>query len=624
MPLDPRVGCALIVYEETAPVRVASHAHCLPRTGQAPSDLDGDATRQPNGVSLCDCGDTSCVCRFNITQFLTLLPLQCHRLSETGACGFCALCIVMRDISNTPALRTLTHIYCAGVVVIQRGYLMPDYCNPLFKCLFTQNSRSSVADMEAMVWTKLSPIVKTYMYAQTLAKFQCGAVSARPMPLRIGPLPASIPEAVPPRYFERWLRTNKRDPIGSMILPLDVTKNTIREHTSRCHAAHQNTFSMQKNLQVCKAMVGTAWMFLSGRPGMDRDSLMLLDANEHVPMSAEAYNGQLDAQNVGEGSAYFVGDGEIVVSFPMIAMLHTRPGTALTLKAAAYAVPLFMMKENVVLRICADPVGTHKTLHNRGFLCFPPGVRSTTREDNATEIANARHAVVAWPEVLFQINNEDGNMKYQRQRGGNAMRYNRILPSFLSIFMQEHNSYARQCDDLESEILARFTVQREWASIQDISSCEKYVLIMLMGTGNALDMLLQAKTLLATRKRKQAARDTVAYYANMGHSITSAHAISFGMMCLLKPLYNACFDVGLNLLAVATGISGWQSSDIARDCSKLLRIQALLSSDADIDCSDHANVRLLGDQVGLCGTHAVSHCVCLDATLFSVHLCCSV
>jgi hypothetical protein len=519
----------------------------------------------------------------------------------------------MRDLGNMRALQTLTHIYCAGVVVIQRGFLVPDYCNPLFKCLFTHDSRSSVIDMEGIVWTKLGPIVKTYMFQQTLARFQCGGVSARPMPLRIGPLPRSMPEVVPPRYLERWLRTNKRDPIGSLILPLDASKNTLHNHMSRCYGVHQKMFCMQSSLQRSNAMAGSVWMLLSGRRDMDCNSSMLLDANEQVHVSPEARHLQFEPQNVGEGSAFLLGEGEMVVSFPMVAMLHTRAGTALTLKAASYEVPLFMcMHECVVLRICGDAVGTHKTLHNRGFLCYPPGIRSETREANATEIAGARHAVIAWPERLFRLNNEDGSMKFQRPRGGNTLRYNRILPSFLSIFMQEHDSYAKQAEDLDSEILARFTLQQEWASIQNISSCEKYVLVMLMGTRNALDMLLEAKTLLATRKRKQAEHDTVNYYGNMGHSITSAHSISFSLMCCLKPLYDACFDMLLNLLAVACGVSGWQNSDIAVDCEKLLCIQALLSSDDEIDGSDHDNVRLLGDQVTLPCTHAVSH-HCLPA-----------
>jgi len=422
-----------------------------------------------------------------------------------------------------------------------------------------------------------------------------------------------MPEVVPPRYFERWLRTNKRDPIGSMILPLDASQNTLHEHLSRCHGVHQKMFSLQGSLQRSKAMVGSAWMFLSGRPGMDCNSTMLLNENEHIRVSPQARDVQFEPQNVGEGSAFLLGDGEMVVSFPMIAMLHTQTGTALSLKAASYQVPLFMMHECVVLRICADAVGTHKTLHNRGFLCYPPGIRSKTRVANATEIAGARHAVVAWPEVLFRLHNEDGSMKFQRPRGGNTLRYNRILPSFLSIFMQEHNSYARQDEDLESEILARFALQKDWVSIQNISSFEKYLLIMLVGTHSALKMLLEAKTLLATRKRKQAARDTVGYYANMGNSIASAHSVSFSLMCCMKPLYDVCFDVALNLLAVASGVSGWQNGDIVADCKKLLCIQALLSSDTDIDSRDHDNVRLLGDQVPC--THVVSlHAYLLHTT----------
>jgi len=68
-------------------------------------------------------------------------------------------------------------------------------------------------------------------------------------------------------------------------------------------------------------MVGSLWMFLAGRKSLDPNHIMLLDTNVHIETPE-----QLDAQNVGEGSMFMVGDGEVSVKFPMICMLLTAAG----------------------------------------------------------------------------------------------------------------------------------------------------------------------------------------------------------------------------------------------------------------------------------------------------------
>jgi len=93
-----------------------------------------------------------CACCFNVMQIMPILPVQCSELSKMGACGRCHICAIMRDIAATPELRKLAKIYCAGVLVIQHGYSIPDYCKPIFKCLFQNDSYTNPIDMEAIVW----------------------------------------------------------------------------------------------------------------------------------------------------------------------------------------------------------------------------------------------------------------------------------------------------------------------------------------------------------------------------------------------------------------------------------------------------------------------------------------
>ena len=165
---------------------------------------------------------------------------------------------------------------------------------------------------------------------------------------------------------------------------------------------------------------------------------MLLAANEAVRVSHADIKAQFEPQHVGEGSAFSFGDGELVVSFPILAMFHSSAGTALTLKDSAYAVPLYMMQEECVqLRISCEPIGTHKSFAIREYLCFPLRVRSKTRAHNAKLIDGARHAVVKWPEIPFRLNNKETDFKFMRPRSGNVTCYGMILPNFIAIFMDE-------------------------------------------------------------------------------------------------------------------------------------------------------------------------------------------
>ena len=244
----------------------------------------------------------------------------------------------------------------------------------------------------------------------------------------------------------RPLQTMKSDVVASScdngvsssskkISPLDVSTNTTHRHTSMSHGVHQRLFSSVSTLERSKSLLGTAWMFMEERSSMDHNLGILLNSNEHIRIPES----QFEAQNVGENSAFLLGDGEIMLRFNMIAMLHSAAGNCLTLKESSYELPLHMIKESVQMRVCCDAVGTHKPWYGRAFLCFPLRVQSQLRDENTALIARARHAVITWPEIPFRLNNTAIGFKFERPRTSNVLCYRVIMPNFLCIFMQEHD-----------------------------------------------------------------------------------------------------------------------------------------------------------------------------------------
>jgi len=615
MGLDARVCCVLVVYEETAPLPVNA------ASSLSDSEQMVHTNAKTKQVALCDCQDSTCICRFNVTNILPLLPMQCHELSAKGACGRCHFCAMMRNIEATPELRSLTNIYCCGVVVLQRGYLVPDYCNPIFKCLFQNDRGANTIHMEAMVWTKLNTFFKHYIKTEVLKMFHCGVRDARCVRGKSAkfsehPISSSSPATMSSSATTPTHPAGPNDLASSVLptksipkprlpstpgesrkfMPCNVLTNTTHKHQSMSHGVHQQLFSSTATLARSKGMVGSNWGFMEGRSNLDCNSTMLLQANQAVRVSHADIQAQFEPPNVAEGSAFSLGEGEIAVSFPMIAMFHTSAGTALTLKASAYAVPLYSlysMQEMVLLRISCEPIGTHKSFANREYLCFPLRVRSKMRADNTKLIEGARHAVVTWPEILFRLNNKETPFKFMQPRRDNVLCFGIILPNFLAIFMDEFNVYAAQSENIDTEISRRYTTKKEWNEIQTIPVKEKYLLIMLMGSHDALRMLLRPSKLEMKLRRQKIPQKK---YENIGTSITSAFAIAFTLSCHMKFLYDIAYDFCLNLLAVAAGNSGWHNSDIQRDCAKMMRLQDLLAPNAVSTFSADDSL-VLGQQV---------------------------
>jgi len=501
----------------------------------------------------------------------------------------------MHSIASTPDLRSLTHIYCCGVAVIQRGYLVPDYCNPIFKCLFHNDNGANVLKMEALVWTKLNALLKHYINGEVLKVFHCGP---RPLPIanvRVRNAAETLISATTPATLSSCATTptcispsgpvlasgSVPAPVSSVstkIMPYNILTNTIHDHVSMSYGVYKQSFDSRAAVPRSKSLVGSNWGFLEGRANLDCNSSMLLSENESVYVPPNEIKAQFEAHQIGEGSAFSFGGGEISITFPIIAMFHSSAGSALTLKESAYAVPIYMCKdESLQLRISCEPIGTHKSFAVREFLCFPLRVRSKARAENTKLIAGARHDVIRWPEIPFRLNAEIP-FKFKQPRTGNVLCYGMILPNFIAIFMDEHSVYASQAENLETDIALRYTTDAKWNSIQTITAKEKYMLVMLLGSRDALRMLLQPSRLVAKLKELRV-EQTI--YETPGTPIMSAFAIAFTLSCHMKLLYDITYDLCLNLLTVATGHSGWHNSDIREGCAKLMRIQDLLAYEGE-------------------------------------------
>jgi len=247
MGLDPRTCCVLIVHEETAPI--------------------GTDSVSISGACGCDC-----VCRFNVTQVVPILPIECIELGKTGPCGRCELCRLLAEIARMPAMSDLTHIYCAGMIVIQRGYLVPDYCNPIFKGLFKSTATSNPLKVEGILYDKFGSFVKRHLLAKTLQMFRCGVhfpkhanqdIVCNMTPTKRRGLrsdsetaaahPASENSAgvslvvSTPAFAARLLQenavVNSSCGVDNRIIPVIVTRNTCSKHRAISHGVHQRLLS---------------------------------------------------------------------------------------------------------------------------------------------------------------------------------------------------------------------------------------------------------------------------------------------------------------------------------------------------------------------------------------------
>jgi len=86
---------------------------------------------------------------------------------------------MMSQIARTPGLSQLTHVYCAGMIVIQRGYLIPDSCSPILKGLYLATCTANVLDMEAILYNKFGDFMKRHIIAKTLEILRCGVQENR-------------------------------------------------------------------------------------------------------------------------------------------------------------------------------------------------------------------------------------------------------------------------------------------------------------------------------------------------------------------------------------------------------------------------------------------------------------
>ena len=154
-----RMGFGLIVLQETAVAAAAVDA------------ADGGAG---------SCSDPACICRFSVTHTLPQNAIECRHLASSGACGGCGECKMMKEIGANKMLCDVTHVYCMGILVIQRGYVIPDLCAAIFKCLYEPGvSAKKVEEVELCLWSNYNSYMKEFVVDKAVHIFHCGPALPR-------------------------------------------------------------------------------------------------------------------------------------------------------------------------------------------------------------------------------------------------------------------------------------------------------------------------------------------------------------------------------------------------------------------------------------------------------------
>lgn len=275
MVLNPRTCSVLIVHEETAPIGAATESPC----------------------SNCGC---DCSCRFNLTQIVPILPIECTELGKTGPCGKCELCRLLAEIASMPAMRNLTHIYCAGIIVIQRGYLVPDYCNPILKGLFKSTSTSNPLEIEGMLYDKFGGFVKRHLLAKTLEMFKCGVHlpvhTDAEVPRRMVPTDRpslhSDPLATHMRADMEATNTTRENHMSANLMPCTPTVTAISEQE---HVSAVSSCSIERKIMPILAKTNT-WSKHAAMSHGVHQRIFSSEGIKHVPVcgGADAHEGLYD------------------------------------------------------------------------------------------------------------------------------------------------------------------------------------------------------------------------------------------------------------------------------------------------------------------------------------------
>jgi len=164
-----RMGFGLIVQQETAVCHHTGTQHVVV------DDAAGAAVVDAADGGAASCCDPTCICRFSITHLLPQNAIECRHLASSGACGTCSECRMMQEIAANGVMCDVTHVYCMGILVIQRGYVIPDLCAAIFKCLYEPSvSAKKVEEVELYLWSNYNSFIKEFVVDKAVQIFHCG------------------------------------------------------------------------------------------------------------------------------------------------------------------------------------------------------------------------------------------------------------------------------------------------------------------------------------------------------------------------------------------------------------------------------------------------------------------
>jgi len=213
-----------------------------------------------------------------------------------------------------------------------------------------------------------------------------------------------------------------------------------------------------------------------------------------------------------------------------------------------------------------------------------------------------------------------------------------LLPNFLGAFFRDNLHFVQQGESAlaERELLQRYTGRAmqvaECNAPAHVSEPDKYLMLMLLGS-TATRQLFQDQLIIADRakelllaqqnsvktkektvggsggkcsdapkqmKNKKKKNNDFVVYTNTGACPYSIEALYFTRHAFLKTLYDICHALVFKTMQVAAGMSGWENENIQELVHKVLTIDSLLNSEAEI--SDEKQHRL---SLGCGVTHAV-------------------
>jgi len=507
-----------------------------------------------------EAGVHDCTCNYSVSHIVPMVALQCHKQEQNRAC-VCTICNMFRSIRQHKALAGVTRIYCACTLVVKNAYVLYDYSSVVFKLLYNDAKFSEPklnSKIESFVFGVLNHTVKQLLIAKLAESFEIG----------VG-------------------RRNKGQEEGRKMHMLRLQTNTLAKHVSMRGAMytkrHCNEW-MQRAKLVHEDAIGNMFSVVESNESLDRDNVMVLDRNEKFVWLGSQY----DLSDVSGGSVINMVDGEIRVAFPSTMVLHKRSksiqrhgrgGVGRSASAGPHVqphdqvvgtpqkIPLTLAQNNMWMRLRLDTEYQHIGWCGRVVACA-----LETKSDSTSRCTSFNPDVA----VTIYTDCNDRACDPETRRAAAYSKYDCCLPHCMALFLRENSNLVLGSANSGVD---QYLVGEPWKDLTRLPRNDKYLMVMMLGTNNALEMLQG----LCQHKGP----------ANT-ESIFSVTAVYFSIHTALRTIYDLCYDIILKILMVSTGVSGWERANIGRLLDKLYMVDQLIQAQDDENGDPAVPVSQLG------------------------------